>query len=175
MPFDLPVMLVILYPKEIPTDVCKTLASKNFYHRIVYHGKKWKDWNIWQWGMDYWARLACECPAVSRGGVGQQWPAMGSEAPRTTVLVAAAWWQKSFWKRWPLPLPYLGHRPKDREGTQPYPSIEDWIKYLWNMAPPIRERLWFPHGESLPWGRFHKLLILMCQRTDRMKTTVTEN
>ena len=41
------------------------------------------------------------------------------------------------------------------------------------MAPPIRARPRFPHSQSLPSGSFHKPLILIHQRTDRMKTTVT--
>ena len=32
-----------------------------------------------------WARLACDCPRVSSGGVGQQWPAVGSGALNTKV------------------------------------------------------------------------------------------
>ena len=42
------------------------------------------------------------------------------------------------------------------------------------MAPPIRTRLSFP-SQSLPAGSFHKPLILICQRADRMKTSVKEN
>ena len=34
---------------------------------------------------------------------------------------------------------------------------------------------WFPPIQSLLWGSFHKLLILIHQRADRMKTTITEN
>ena len=37
----------------------------------------------------------------------------------------------------------------------------------------IRARPRFPHSQSLPSGSFHKPLILIHQRTDRMKTTVT--
>ena len=39
----------------------------------------------------------------------------------------------------------------------------------------IRTRPSFPHSQSLPSGRLHKLLILFTQRADRMKTTITEN
>ena len=42
------------------------------------------------------------------------------------------------------------------------------------MALPIRTRPSFPHSQSLPSGSFHKPLILICQRADRMKTTITE-
>ena len=43
----------------------------------------------------YWARCACLCPGVSGGGVGQQWPAVGSGALNTTVSSG----HKFFWKR----------------------------------------------------------------------------
>ena len=63
----------------------------------------------------------------------------------------------------------------NREGTQPRPSTENWIKDLLNITPPIRTRPSFPLSQSLPSGSFHKLLILIHQRADRMKTTITEN
>ena len=85
-------------------------------------------------------------------------------------------WHKSFWRRSPLPLPYLGLRPNNREGTQPHPSTENWVKCLLSMAPPIRTRPRFPHSLwDLPSGGFHKALILIHQRADRIKTTITEN
>ena len=40
------------------------------------------------------------------------------------------------------------------------------------MAPPIRTRPSFPLSQSLPLGSFHKPLILLHQRADRMKTTI---
>ena len=49
------------------------------------------------------ARLACECPGVSGGGVGQEWPDSGLGALTTTVLGATS----PFWRRLvllPLPL-----------------------------------------------------------------------
>ena len=52
-----------------------------------------------------------------------------------------------------------------------WPSTENCIKDLPSMAPPIRTRPWFPHNQSLPSGSFHKPLILIHQREDRMKTT----
>ena len=42
------------------------------------------------------------------------------------------------------------------------------------MALPIRTRPSFPHSQSLPSGSFHKPLILLDQRADRLKTTITE-
>ena len=44
-----------------------------------------------------------------------------------------------------------------------------------SMALPIIARPRFPHSQSLPSGSFHKPLILIHQRTDRMKTTIIEN
>ena len=62
-----------------------------------------------------------------------------------------------------------------REGTQFHPSTENWIKDLLSMLTPIRTRLSLPLSQSLPSGSFHKPLILLHQRADRLKTTVTEN
>ena len=50
------------------------------------------------------------------------------------------------------------------EATQPHPTTENWIKDLLRMALHIRTS-----------GRFHKPLILLHQRADRLKTTITEN
>ena len=60
--------------------------------------------------------------------------------------------------------------PNCREGTQPHPSTENWIKDLLSMALSIRARPRFSHQEAS-----HKPLILIHQRADRMKTTITEN
>ena len=61
------------------------------------------------------------------------------------------------------------------EGTQPCPSTENWIKDLLSMAPVMKTRTIFPLSQSLLSGSFHKLLILLHQRADRMKTSITEN
>jgi len=53
--------------------------------------------------------------------------------------------------------------------------MENWIKDLLSMALPIKARPRFPHSQSLPSGSFHKPLILVHQRADRMETTITEN
>ena len=62
-----------------------------------------------------------------------------------------------------------------REGAQLHPSTENWIKDLLSMAPHIRIRASFPYSQSLPSGSFHKPLILLHQRADRLKTTITED
>ena len=62
-----------------------------------------------------------------------------------------------------------------KEGTHLLPSTENWIKDLLSMAPPIRTRPSFPLSQSLPSGSFPKPLILLHQRADRLKTTITGN
>ena len=42
-------------------------------------------------------------------------------------------------------------------------------------GPTHQNKTSFPLGQSLPSGSFHKPLILIHQRADRMKTTITEN
>ena len=54
----------------------------------------------------------------------------------------------------------------NREGTQPHPLTQNWIKDLLSMALPIRTRPNFPLSQSLPSGSFHKPLILLHQRAD---------
>ena len=62
-----------------------------------------------------------------------------------------------------------------REGTQLHPSTENWINDLLSMALSIRTRPSFPIRQSLPSGNFHKPLILLHQRADRLKTTQIGN
>ena len=84
----------------------------------------------------------------------------------------------TFWRKAPLSSllpPKFGLRSNSREGTEPHLSPENRINDLLNMAPPIRTRPSFLLSQSLPWGSFHKPLILTHQRADRMKTTITEN
>ena len=110
--------------------------------------------------------------------MGWQWPAMRSGTLNTTVQGPVTCLQESFWRRspWlPLPLPQFGLRSNYREGKQPCPSTENWIKGLLSTAPTIRARSRFPSNQSLPSGSFHKPFILIHQRADRMETTITEN
>ena len=69
----------------------------------------------------------------------------------------------------------FGVRSNNREGIQPSLSTENCIKDLLSMAPPIRTRPGFPLNRFLPSGSSHKPLILIHQRADRMKITITEN
>ena len=59
-----------------------------------------------------------------------------------------------------LPPPQSGLRSNNREGTQPHPSTENWIKDLLSMALPTRARPSFTHSQSFPPGSFRKPLIL---------------
>ena len=63
----------------------------------------------------------------------------------------------------------------NREVTQIHPSTKTWITDFLSMAPLIRTRASFPLSQFLPSGSFHKPLILLHQRADRLKTTITEN
>ena len=84
---------------------------------------------------------------------------------------------RAFWRRLPLsssPPQQFGFRSNNREGTEPYSSKESWNKDLLGMAPHIRTRPSFPLSHSLPTGNVHKPLVLLHQRADRMKNTVTE-
>ena len=88
------------------------------------------------------------------------------------------WVHGMFWRRSPLsslPPPQFCLGSNNRKGTQPHPSRENWIRDLLSMALPIRTRPSFPLRQSLPSGSFHKPLIFIHQRAERMKTTITEN
>ena len=116
--------------------------------------------------------LACGCPGVSSGGVGQLWPAAGLGALSVTVhawdlLMEVTIIFITSTIVWP--------QVNNRKETQLHPSTKKWIKDLLSMAPPIRTRPSFPLSQPLPSGSFHKPLILLLQRKDRLKTTITEN
>ena len=76
-------------------------------------------------------------------------------------------------------LPYLHHSLTSGQITgrehSSHLSTENWIKGLLNMAQLIRTRPSFPLSQSLPLGSFYKPLILLHQKADRLKTTITEN
>ena len=95
------------------------------------------------------------------GGLLQSW---GTECSSTCV--------ESF-ERGCHYLHYLHHSlVNSREGTQLHLSTENWVKDLLSMSLPIRTRPSFPLHQSLPSGIFHKPLILLHQRADRLKTTI---
>ena len=102
-------------------------------------------------------RLGCECPGVSNGGVGWWWPA--AELGALSVAVQA-------WDLLKVTIIFITstivwRQVNNREGTQPYPSTENWIKDLLSLAPPIRTRPSFPLSQSLPSGSIQKPLTLL--------------
>jgi len=116
-----------------------------------------------------WPRHAHECPGVSGGGIGWWWPAAGLGTLSVAVHACRPF----------EGLHYLHHSlisyQITRRDTQPHPSTENWLKDLLSMALPTRTRPSFHLSQSLPSGSFHKPLILLHQRADRLKTTVTVN
>ena len=74
-----------------------------------------------------------------------------------------------------LVLPIVWTQGNSREGTQLHPSTENWIKDILNLALPIRTRPSFPLSQSIALGSFHKPLIILHLRKDRLKTTLMEN
>ena len=54
-----------------------------------------------------------------------------------------------------------------REGLQPQPSADTWIKALLSKALPTRARLSFSHSQFLASRSLHKLLSFLHQRADR--------
>ena len=69
----------------------------------------------------------------------------------------------------------FGLRSNNREVILPQVLIENWITDVLSMSLPIRTRTSFPSSLSFPSGSFHKPLILMPQRADRTKVSITEN
>ena len=106
-----------------------------------------------------------------KGGVGQRWPAAGSGALR---VVVGAWDLLKEVTIIFINATIVWPQVNSSEGTQLHPATENWIKDLLSMARPIRTRPSSPLSQSLPSGSFHKPLILLYQRADRLKTTVTE-
>ena len=63
----------------------------------------------------------------------------------------------------------------NREGTQPRPSTENWMKDLLSMALPIRTWPSCPHSQSLPSGNFYKPLILIPQNESHFNCNFISN
>ena len=110
-------------------------------------------------------------PGVSGGGMSWRWPAAGLGA----LSVALHAWDLLKITIIFITSTIVWPQVNNREGTQPHPSTENWIKDLLNMAPPIRTGPNFPLSQTLPSGSFHKPLTLLHQRADRLKATITEN
>ena len=57
--------------------------------------------------------------------------------------------------------------------TKSWTWLSNWTELT--MALPIKIRPCLPLGQPLPSGSFHKFLVLLHQRADRLKATITEN
>ena len=90
------------------------------------------------------------CPRVSGRGVGWQWACRvgGTECGSACTDLL----RKSPLSS--LPPPVFALRSNNREGTQPCPSTENWIKDLLSMALPIRKRPSFPTQSVTPIRNF---------------------
>ena len=110
-----------------------------------------------QWPHKRLTQLTRECPGVSSRDAGWWWAAAGLGA----VNVAVCAW--NLLKEvaiifitctivWPL--------VNSREGTQPHPSTENWMKDLLSMVPPLRRRPIFPLSQSFPSGS--SVILLSC-------------
>ena len=104
--------------------------------------------------------------------MGGRWPAAGLGALSVAVL---AWDHLKEVTLIFVTSTIVWPQINNREGIQPHPSRENWINDLLSIAPPTRTRPSFPLSQSPPSGNFHKPFILIPQRADRMKATITEN
>ena len=119
-----------------------------------------------------WPRLARECPGVSGRGVCPQWDPAGSGALSAAVRAGDLLKEVTIIF---ITATIVWPQVKKQGGTKPHPSTENWINNLLSMAPPMRTRPSFTLSQSFPSGSFHKPLILLHRRADRMKITITEN
>ena len=106
------------------------------------------------------------------GDIGQRWPGAGSGELSAAM---PAWYLLKEVTTIFITSTIVWPQVDSREGTELHPSTENWIKDLLSMVSPIRTRPSFPLNQSLPSGSFHKHLMLLQQRADRLKTTSTEN
>ena len=117
-----------------------------------------------------WPRLAQECPGDSGGGVGWWWPA----AELGTLSTAVHAWNLLKEIAIIIISTIVWPQVNNREGKSPSHQQKIGLKIYWARAHPSEQDPVSP-SVSLPSGSFHKLLILLHQRADRMKTIITEN
>ena len=108
----------------------------------------------------------------SSGSVGWWWPAAGWGALSGAVH---AWDVLKEVTIMFITSTIVRPQVNNKEVTQIHPSTKTWIKDFLSMAPLISSRASFPLSQFLPSGSFHKPLMLLHQRADRLKTTITEN
>ena len=115
-----------------------------------------------------WPRLACQCPGVwwryrlTMACCRVRGTEYHSVCPRHLKEITVIF----------ITTTKFALRSNNGEGIQPPPINKVGLDLL-NTAPPIRTRPSSPQSQFLPLGSFHKLLIY--QRADWMKTTITEN
>ena len=119
-----------------------------------------------------WPRLASECPSVSSRGMHQWRPAAGSGALSAGVH---AWDLLKEITIIFITSTIVWSQVKQQGGNTALPINRKLDLRFIEHGLPIKPRPSFPLSQSLPSGRFHKPLILLHQRADRMKTTITEN
>ena len=111
-------------------------------------------------------------PGVSSEGVGHWWPAAGLGA---WTIAVHAWDLLREVTIIFITSTIVWPEIDSREGAQLHPSTENWIKDLLSMAQAFRTRPNISLSQSIRSGSFHKPLVLLHQRADRLKTTITEN
>ena len=98
--------------------------------------------------------------------------------PRFDPWVGKIRWRRK-WQPTPVLLPRKFHGWRSLVSYSPQGHKEsDMTERLYfhlSTAPPTRTRPSFPQSQSFPSGSFHKPLILIHQRADRLKTSITEN
>ena len=102
--------------------------------------------------------------------MGQRWPAAGSGILSVALCVWDLLKEVAIFF---ITSTIVWTQVKQQGGNTALPNlIENWIKDLLSMAPPIRTRSSFL--QSFPSGNSYKPLTHICQREERMKTTITE-
>ena len=117
-------------------------------------------------------RLTQTCPWVSRSLWWRGWPAPGLGALKVAVCAWDPLKEVTFifiisTIVWP--------QVNNREGTQPQPLTENWIKDLLSMTLPIRTRFSFPPSQSHPSRSFRSLLSSSVGRQTDWKTLSQKN
>ena len=144
---------------------------------------------IWLWrsaGFDYRTSTGLAKQILGEHKQNLVFPRRQEQWPHVRLSQTCLWVLRSLRRRHGLTLAYCRVRGtcasispfgrplgQTRGQTQPHPSTENWIKDLLSMALPIRAKSVFPIA-----GPSHQedcTSILINQRADRMKTTITEN
>ena len=110
-----------------------------------------------------WPRLAYECPEVSGRCMGQRWPAAESGALSAAVCAGDLLKEVSITV---ITSTTVWLQVNNRQGTQPHPSTESWIKDLLSMAPPYWTRSHLPLSFSHQEASISLLFFSIIGKTD---------